>query len=989
MAEILEFPFDSGAYEAADRKWLPGAMLRVAENARLDRDGRLVHRPGATALSSGTMSANALTPFDLGNYQGRLVALGSQLTTAADRIKDLFEWVPRAGKWRATSGEDVNSSTGPRMPQLTNLREVGGIPDQDVSVETVKLACGAGYVCAVINRTTECTIHVFDPATNQTLLLVDFAARLADVVYAGTDFWIYGVDSDEDIVRVNFDPSADETISSTTTLLSNATVVVDLSAHTFGTGSAVAWCTASSALVRTYDSAGTSAANWTGVAANTQSVALVGNAAGTLITLCYQDASAEYFATTFNAAGTIQSGPTSLFSGAGGSGIRLGAGMRSGNTTIHIAGVNELNEQGLYQGLLQSSHGATGADTYYDARPAMAPLGGGDSEYTGWQDLVATNFTLGTFHITGERRMPQCFLAQQLCDTQSTGSNYVSKGAYDGAGKMYIPVVHLAENTGLANDRFRCTIFEATDANTARRQMAEVAGELLIAGGLPLTYDGRTMGEIGFAECPIVRFDSEGTTTPAGSLDLLGVYQVKACWAVYNGRTLICRSQPSPPTSRTLTGANDRITWNVTTPHSLRRHRAFRDQSLTVVVELYRTINGGANFQLDARVAIDPADAEAEPVLISSTQADSTLDDNAVIYSDESGLEISAPFPFNFVHAARDRAFCGGTPEEPTWLMSDLTIPGRQVAFAFAKAAYTQRANQPITAVAAFEQVALVWSKDEIQQVPGRGPERSGTGEFDSMVAVPTPGGCIDWRSVIVAPPGAFFQMSTDKLMLLARSQTGAAAGEVSWIGQPVRETLAAFPVITAAVHVRSQMSVVFACNNTGGTDGRLLVYDLRRQQWFVDDVDGPVSALAELDGRLCWLSGGVVYQQDAAAGTGAFVPVTVETGLVRIVPALGWGHVYKVGLLGAVLGACSVEALIDYDDGSGFRSLGSETFAGTEGTIERFWSLPVQKMTRFAVRFVVTHAGTGSAGLQLNGWAASVDGSKNMVRVGSTGQVA
>jgi hypothetical protein len=991
MAEILEFPFDSGAYEAADRKWLPGAMLRVATNARLDRDGRLVHRPGVTALSSGTMSANTMVPFDLANYQGRLVALGSQLTAASDRIKDLFEWVPRASKWRATSGEDTNSSTGPRVPQLSSLREVGSIPDLSASVSTVKLACGGGYVCAVINRddgTAACTIHVFDPTTNQTLLLVESAMRLADVAYAGSDFWIVGVDSDEDIVRVNFDPSADEALSSVTTLRSNADVIVDLSVSTFGTGTAVAYASATEAVVRTYDSAGAAVDSWVGNAADTRAVALVGNAAGTRITLCYQDASSEYFASTWDETGSLQAGPTSLFSGAGGSGVRLGAGMGANGTTIHIVGVNELNEQGLYQGLIQSSHGATGADTYYDARPAMGPVGGSDSEYTGWFDLRATNNTLGTFHITGERRMPQCFLAQQLCDTQSTGTNYVSKGAY-ASGKLYIPVVHLAENTGLSGDRFRCTIVEATDSATARRQMAEVAGELLIAGGLPLTYDGRTMTEIGFAECPIVSFDTEGTTSPTGNLDLLGVYQVKACWACYNGKTLVCRSQPSPPASHTLTSANDRITWKVTTPHSLRRHRAFRDQGLTVVVELYRTINGGANFQLDARHVIDPTDSEAEPVLVSSTQSDSLLDDNAVIYSDESGLEISAPFPFDFVASARDRAFAGGTPDAQTWLMSDLNIPGRQVAFPFAKAAYTQRANQAITAVAAFEQVGLVWSQDEIQQVPGRGPERNGTGEFDSMVSVPSPGGCIDWRSVIVAPPGAFFQMAADKLMLLARSQTGSSAGEVSWVGQPVRETLASFPVITSAVHIRSQMAVAFSCNNTGGTDGRVLIYDLRRQQWFVDSYGlGAISALAELDGRLCLLAGGTVYQVDAAPGSGSFVSVTLETGLVRITPALGWGHVYKVGFLGEALGACSLQALIDYDNGQGFQSLGTESIAGTEGTLERFWSLPRHKMSRFALRFVVTGS-SGSAGLRMNGWAASVDGAKNMVRVGSTGQVA
>jgi hypothetical protein len=127
---------------------------------------------------------------------------------------------------------------------------------------------------------------------------------------------------------------------------------------------------------------------------------------------------------------------------------------------------------------------------------------------------------------------------------------------------------------------------------------------------------------------------------------------------------------------------------------------------------------------------------------------------------------------------------------------------------------------------------------------------------------------------------------------------------------------------------------------------------------------------------------------QDAAPGTGTFVPLTLESGLVRVVPALGWGRVYKIGFLGEVLGACTLQCLIDYDDGAGFVSLGSETYTGSEGPLERFWSLANQKATRFAVRFVVTGT-TGSAGLRLNGWAATVDGSKNMVRVGSTGQVA
>jgi hypothetical protein len=651
-----------------------------------------------------------------------------------------------------------------------------------------------------------------------------------------------------------------------------------------------------------------------------------------------------------------------------------------------------LNREGFLQEMTQSSHSLGGLTTYYDARPAMAPINCDGQQFSGWVDLTATDFDLGTFHVVGANMLAQTFLAQQLVAGTGTGTgdNNVCNGASSGT-KVYLAFLRAVENTGLGSVTLQPMIVEANASGTERRQMAEVGGELLISGGLPMTYDGRALVEIGFAECPVVFFVSEGTATPAGSLTQLATYQVKAVWKCYNGKTLVARSQPSLPESHTLTGSNDRITWRVTTPHSLRRHSAFRDQGLTVVVELYRTLANGGNFQLDEVYVIDPTEDSAELVDISSTQPDSTLDDNVVIYSDESGLEISAPEACRYIWSARDRAITGGLPASDLWFYSDLTIPGRQVSFPFStRLSYQRRANQEITAIGAFESVGVVWTQDEIAQIPGRGPERSGTGEFDSMLAVPTPGGCIDWRSLVSTPIGFFFQMASDKLMLLTRSQQGSSAGEVQWVGQPVRDTLEAFPVITAAVHIRSQMAVAFACNNTGGTDGRILVFDLRRQQWFIDDVGGPITSLAELSGRLVFLSEEEIYQYDAAPGTSSTVTVAaIQTATVRITKAMGWGHVYRVGLLGQALGPCEVECFIDYDDGAGFVSLGTETFAGTEGTFERLWSLTRHKTSRFALRWVITPTTALSAALRLNAWAAEVEGSKNMVRVGSTGHVA
>ena len=88
--------------------------------------------------------------------------------------------------------------------------------------------------------------------------------------------------------------------------------------------------------------------------------------------------------------------------------------------------------------MIQSSHGLTGANSYFDARPHMAPIGLNGEEFSGWVDLTATNFELGTFHVVGNRQLAQFFLAPQQVDTQTTGENVVSNGATDGVSKVYV-----------------------------------------------------------------------------------------------------------------------------------------------------------------------------------------------------------------------------------------------------------------------------------------------------------------------------------------------------------------------------------------------------------------------------------------------------------------------------------------------------------------------------------------------------------------------
>jgi hypothetical protein len=966
-------------------------MLAIVENLRLDLDGRLGVRPGNTALGTSTYSAGTLTAYDLANFSGRLVAIGDQ--AAQSRPTDIFEYVNAKALWRASAGEDSGQFTAPRLPRCTAAREVGKIPDQAADVRLVSVACGGGMVCEAVGLQDDSTrVHIFSPTSDQTIVLTTLNVHTPRVLYAGTKFWIIGQDaSDLDIKGFSFDPSADETLSSATVIVALAARVNDLAAAQTGSSDfTVAYATATNVEAKRCNSSGAVQSTFTVTAAGTsiEAVAVCGNSGGTRLTFAWQEGSTgAYFLKTHSQTGTAVIGPTSLFGGAVVTSWRR-LGMCQAGTVISICGMQ--NDGSTTDVVMQtcvneSTHSLSGSSVYADAFLMAAPAAVGSDFFVGVVDSMAAAEGFGTNQLVEQlTKFPQCFKDATLAGWSSTfGAENAISSIGVASTTLYwgnkIQSIAPRDPDETIPGGSSPTVTELQTASTARRQMAQVANQLHIAGALPLVYDGRYVVEQGFAEKPSVSLVA-GT---AGSIPN-GVVFVQSVWEMVDSRGNILRSQASAPESITLAGANDSITATSSTPHSLRRHPLVQAQGgITIRVGFYRTIPGGANFHIEQYVTVSASAAFGAPVTAVLTLADASLADNAVVY-EQSQTPVShvSPQPYQFTWAARERQFTGGLPIDEQYAYSKLTFPSEPVEFARSgRLGFSGRANQRITAVGAFETNGLVWTESEIGQIGGRGPEQNGTGDFDPFTLIPSPGGCADWRSLVLTPVGFFFQMQADKLMLLGRD------GSVTWIGQPIRQTLALFPVITGAVHIRSQMCVVFSCTATNGLTGVLLVYDLRRQLWYVDTV-GPVTAVSEYQGRLAYISGGTVFLQDTVAGSGTFVASRVQTGLISITKRLGWGHIYRVGLLGEVLGACSVQALIDYDDGAGFRDLGTQAVSAV-GPLELFWSLDIQKTSRFSLRFVVTSASSNSLGVSLKGWAAEVQGSGNSTRTGSTGNVA
>src|SRR5688572_33342890 len=78
VAKVFEIPLNAGQNEGIDRALLPDGVLRLLQNARLTRDGRIEVRPNFTALGT-TVWRNLgpnLVPRDLATFEDRLLAFG-------------------------------------------------------------------------------------------------------------------------------------------------------------------------------------------------------------------------------------------------------------------------------------------------------------------------------------------------------------------------------------------------------------------------------------------------------------------------------------------------------------------------------------------------------------------------------------------------------------------------------------------------------------------------------------------------------------------------------------------------------------------------------------------------------------------------------------------------------------------------------------------------------------------------------------------------
>ncbi len=446
-------------------------------------------------------------------------------------------------------------------------------------------------------------------------------------------------------------------------------------------------------------------------------------------------------------------------------------------------------------------------------------------------------------------------------------------------------------------------------------------GETMLSGGMLAAFDGSRVAELGFVVRPPAPTHSDSGTGITGSFRYVVVYEE----ADPNGNW--CVSSISDPSSvKTVT--NKTITVSVRPCSITARQRT--SSGADVRVSLYRTTTTGEPpyYYLTSL----PNDTSATTITYADATADVTA--NRLLYSPTLPGSGSAQDRRAPPHCQDLESYNGMLVvlSGPTLYWSGQTVDGEQTWFNPAFAVPVPDDGDGV-AIRAQDGTLYVFKRKSIYAVSGEPPSDNGSsGGLGTPRKLAVDVGCIDPASIVVASLGIFFQ-SERGIELLGRG------GAVSWIGEAVQDTLASYPVISAAVlddrHglVRFSLAASESSGRVSG-NGRTLVFDLALNAWqSVDTITGAGANEASQDAAMLYVSGswrhgwlgtdGTVYYERLSTDGSAhldgstWVTMIAETGWLKLGGIQGKHHVNKVLLLARKSTRADLSTYLTYDYGT------------------------------------------------------------------------
>lgn len=993
-AQGVAVTYRLGRMDRIDPKLAPFGVLKVGKNLRVRKDGRLGVRHGYQPLTMTTRNGT-LKVFDLFEFGGRLCALGND---GADGYPtDVFEYLGLSSeRWRGTDPTRARVTVNP----FTNLREVAGIPWVQDGARVYDAAAGGGYVALLYKGVTTGVSYllVVNAANDQTVFHESIGSAAAGtagvrVIWSVNTFYAaHTTGSGQALDIYAFRPGTD---TSASLLVSPAGSVIDqISAFdlcpvgnpTSGRFAVVYDRGSASDLeIKVYNSAGVQVGSTASVSGtDTVHCSLEADEADDTINLLTIETATTARLRTFDFSGSLLDGPTALTSATNGAICRLPALGSFGEDLAIVTNTSSTAVRIEFADI--DTHALSNADTYARMQARTRPVSGrtATQEFSiAFGALLAPDLsTLAratnalVFACEGSIVHVSARDYLRARDTPAVSFQSLTRDAT--TGKLCWPV---ARDPGVPALRGMPVVSLLDYQSAARRQIAKYGGLAYFAGATPAVYDGRVLCEAGFSEVPAVVSATAGS---GGSLTPSGTYSYIVHWEYVFRDGSVILSPPSEAATVTLGGAQNRVTVVVTSPHSVRIAMGDAVAGASVSAVLSRTVweasssTQGSVFRrvesVGAQIGI--ANYGATVQLVDDLSDADAADEDALYTQAERGalsgpLEHNGPQPCSFITATEARLITGGLSRPFEFQISKGAFLGESIAFSEFSAFFGTVSGE-IRGVHRLDQARLIFTDAALLSVFGDGPDDVGGGALGYPIEIPTPSGLEDWRSFLEAPDGLWFQLDDSKLFRIPRG-----GGSPEWLGVDVQDTLSAFPVITATAKHKRDNAGIFACENSGGTAARLLVYDFRTQLWLEDtpvtQTSEGVEAMTTLGDSIAYASGGVVYVQSTSSftdGSSTFIEHQATTQPLYPFGLGGYGLIHEALLTLEWRGACTLGARVSFDDGVTFSALSSFTLTGlTVGQTKQLkWSLPRDVTSTVVLEFTVTDSGSGaSEGLVFN----------------------
>lgn len=430
-----------------------------------------------------------------------------------------------------------------------------------------------------------------------------------------------------------------------------------------------------------------------------------------------------------------------------------------------------------------------------------------------------------------------------------------------------------------------------TAVNTFYR--AEMANNLHISGGILEMYDGVNVVEHGFNIFPE---DITFTQATGGSLSP-GQYQFEVTYEWTDNQGQIHRSAPSLPVTVTVTGGtDDKVTLTIPTLRLT--------QKSGVRIVIYRTEANGTIFYQDSSTTSPVLnDKTVDTVTFDSTQADSVLIGNPIIYTTGGVLEnIASPAPL-LLTQFKDRLIVVPSENPFSFWPSQSIVPGTPVSFSDVTIQNIDQRGGPATAVEQMDDKLIIFKRNTVFYVIGDGPDNTGAqNTFTEAQLVTTDSGCINARSVVIMPAGLMYQ-SAKGIYLLDRSLG------VSYIGAPVEafnnDTVLAALLIPSTTRVRFLLDTGFA-----------LEYDYFVKQWSIFTNHAGQDATLFQNLFTYVKSNGLMYQEAPGTFTdnGEFIKLKAVTSWLSMATLQGFQRCYRALFLGEYISPHTLLIQTAYD---------------------------------------------------------------------------